>query len=152
MKKTFEYRMIRKYRKAEHTISELYKGSEFVCNILEDPVRVLVDKNGDGDFDDAGEGKIKGRTAIPKGRYRIKMYMSPRFRRLLPMLMDVPGFKYILIHAGNTVEDTDGCLLPGLNRAKGMVLDSRKYENILVNEIKDAEAAGYEVYINITEP
>lgn len=68
------------------------------------------------------------------------------------MLMDVPGFKYILIHAGNMVEDTEGCLLPGLNRAKGMVLDSRKYENIIVNDVKEAEATGYEVYINITEP
>lgn len=57
--------------------------------------------------------KIPGMTAIPQGRYRVIQRQSTRFKRKLPCLLDVPGFSDILIHAGNTEHDTQGCVLLG---------------------------------------
>jgi hypothetical protein len=75
--------------------------------------------------------------------------MSPRFKRLLPLLVDVPGFDGVRIHAGNTPGDTDGCILPGENKVKGSVINSRKYEDEIVRRIK-ALPEGEETYITIT--
>ena len=57
----------------------------------EDKVR---DLNKDGDLNDAGEGKVFGETAIPYGIYSVIMTMSPRFKRILPRLVDVNGFRW----------------------------------------------------------
>lgn len=91
---------------ASDTTGELFDVTngvrEFVCYVLEDVVRTGP--------------KVYGRTAIPPGRYEIKVHRSPRFGRDLPLLMNVPNFAGILIHPGNDAGDTEGCLLPGLAR------------------------------------
>lgn len=61
----------------------------------------------------AGEPKVPGRTAIPPGSYDVAISFSPRFKRDLPLVSPVPGFTGIRIHAGNSADDTEGCLLPG---------------------------------------
>ena len=80
------------------------------------------------DFDrlHAGEIKIKTRTAIPAGRYTVAMTWSPKYGRMVPEVQRVPGFQGIRIHAGNDNSDTEGCILPGLQRdvARGRVLFS----------------------------
>ena len=93
------------------TIGELSVDGTWLCYTLEDAIR---------------EGpKVPGETAIPAGRYQIRVTYSQRFKAVLPLLVDVPGFEWILIHAGNTAEDTEGCILVGMIRDQHRVLQSR---------------------------
>ena len=59
-------------------------------------------------------------------------------------------FKGIRIHAGNTAEDTEGCILVGENRKKGMVLNSRLWLNRLKQKIVEAKERGEAVWITIS--
>ncbi len=93
--------------------------------------------------------KRKGETAIPTGRYRVNITYSPRFRRDLPILVDVKGFEGIRIHSGNTARDTEGCILPGENKKVGMVLDSRHWFGVLYDKIRKALNSKQEVWITI---
>jgi len=96
------------------------------------------------------EKKIPGRTAIPEGRYRVLITKSYRFQCWLPLLLDVPGFSGIRIHAGNRVADTAGCILPGYNKKKGMVINSRAALHMLMFEMTAALDRGEEIWITIT--
>lgn len=133
------------YCKPEYTIGNLYVNGEFYCNILEDTVR---DLNKNGTFD-CGELKIKGHTAIPYGEYEIKVTYSPKFKRNLPLLLNVKHFEGIRIHRGNSNRDSSGCLLPGENTKKGMVLNSTKYELELTRMIEECNKKGEKVTIKI---
>ena len=128
-----------------YTIGKLSIDGKYFCDILEDKNRDLNKKEG---FD-SGEIKIAGETCIPFGTYQIVLYDSPHFKRILPKLLNVPDYSDILIHAGNTVKDTRGCLLPGENKIKGEVINSRKYEDQLVILITKAIEAGEKVWIEI---
>ncbi len=96
--------------------------------------------------------KIHGRTAIPAGRYEVRITYSPRFKRMLPLLLNVPGFEGVRIHPGNGPNDTEGCLLPGLDRRPQGVGRSRDAFNILYQMIRAAEDRGEPVLLEITEP
>jgi hypothetical protein len=104
-----------------YTIGKLSIDGKPFCDVIEDVVR---DKNKDGDLKDAGEAKVYGQTAIPYGTYKVQLTMSNRFKKVLPLLLNVPEFEGIRIHAGNTAEDSHGCLLVGENKEKGKVIDS----------------------------
>jgi len=130
----------RLYRRPNYTIGKLYIDGSYYCDTLEDVVR---------DIQPDGAGKIYGKTAIPAGTYRVQMTYSPKFKRKLPLLMDVPHFTGVRIHAGNTAADTEGCVLVGHNRAVGMVLDSRKTENDLTKKITAAIERGDDIYITL---
>ena len=135
----------RKYLKATHTIGNLYINGVFFCNTLEDPNR---DLNKNGKFDN-GEKKVYGNTCIPFGIYEVIITYSNKFKRDLPLLLNVPSFEGIRIHAGNTTEATLGCILVGENKEVGKVLNSRKYEAELTSLIKKAKAKGEKVWIQI---
>ena len=93
--------------------------------------------------------KVPGKTAIPRGRYRIERTFSPRFGHDMLQLMDVPGFQGIRIHAGNDADDTEGCILPGLERRPDGVGES-KLAVIEVNKWFDAIIAkGQEAWITV---
>lgn len=111
-----------------YTIGKMFLDGVYFCDTLEDKVR---DKNNDGDLNDEGEKKVWGQTAIPKGSYKVIMNESKRFKRRMPLLLDVPHFKGIRIHAGNTAEHTHGCILVGENKVKGKVLNSKFWEKKL---------------------
>lgn len=70
---------------------------------------------------------------------------SPRFKRRLPYLHDVPHFLGILIHSGNTADDSAGCLIVGRNRVKGKVLDSRATLQELIARIEGQDDVTVEI-------
>lgn len=135
----------RKYIKPEYCIGRLYINGEFFCNTLEDTIR---DINKNGTFD-CGEFKISGHTAIPYGTYEIQVTYSPKFKRELPLLLDVPSFTGIRIHRGNTNKDSSGCILVGENTKKGMVLNSTKYEEELTKLLKNTQSKKEKIIITI---
>lgn len=94
-----------------NTISSLYIGETFFCNILEDVDRGLYFTQ---PIEEISAKKLYGQTAIPRGVYEIVITYSDRFQQYLPLLLNVPGFAGIRIHPGNTEADTLGCLLPGI--------------------------------------
>ena len=96
-----------------------------------------------------GAYKVKGRSAIPEGRYAVVISYSPKFKQWLPILLGVPKFEGIRIHAGNTAKDTEGCILVGKNREVGKVLDSRKWLYELKQKIVEAKGKGEPVWITI---
>ena len=87
--------------------------------------------------------------AIPPGRYAVVISYSPKFKQWLPILLGVPMFKGIRIHAGNTAEDTAGCILVGENRVKGKVLNSRLWLKRLKEKIVEAKERGEAVWLSI---
>ena len=95
-------------------------GLQPFCDTLEPPRRNLL--NG-GKWDK--RLKVKGMTAIPEGRYLMRFTYSPKFGKRLFQLMDVPLFDGIRIHSGNSVKDTQGCILVGNNTKVGRLENSR---------------------------
>lgn len=116
----------RKYRKEDYTIGRLYIDGVFFCNTLEDKDRGLMQWQS---VPEVLAHKIQGRTAIPAGNYKVTRTMSPRFKRLMAQIMNVKGFSGVRIHAGNSHEDTEGCILLGMNTVKGKLTQSRAYVN-----------------------
>ena len=100
-----------------------------------------------------GAYKVKGRSAIPEGRYAVVISWSPKLGAWLPILLGGPEFNKqwqgIRIHAGNTAKDTQGCILVGQNREVGKVLDSRKWLYELKQKIVEAKDKGEAVWLTI---
>lgn len=122
-----ELTLKRKYLGEKYTIADLYIDGNFYCNTIEDMVRKLPSgcPNTPRGLACKCREKVYAQTAIPEGTYRVTMEYSPRFKRKLPFLHDVPHFIGILIHSGNTEKDSAGCLIVGKNTIKGKVTESR---------------------------
>lgn len=76
------------------------------------------------------EAKVRGETCIPAGRYKIVMSPSAKFKRNMPYLVDVPQFTGIMIHTGNYVEDTQGCILVGEQKNDMLVLSKDTFNRL----------------------
>lgn len=113
------------YKGNTYTIGKLYIDDEYFCDTIEDKVRILTCK----------EDKVYSKTAIPKGTYKVVMTYSPKFRRILPLLLDVPYFTGIRIHSGNSEKDSAGCIIVGENKIKGKVVNSKKTLDNLINRL-----------------
>ena len=124
--------------KETYTIGHLYVDGKYFCDTCEDKVRDLTK-----------EQKVYGETAIPYGKYQICLSISPKFKRLLPKLLNVPHFEGILIHRGNTAADSAGCILVGENKEVGKVLNSTVTEQRLVDLMKKAKDKGEDIWITI---
>ena len=135
---------------SQHTIGELFRLGNadkqwHLCFTCEDVIREVPGQP-------VSQWKIPGRTAIPQGTYDILITDSVRFGKPTPILMNVPGFSGIRIHAGNTAADTEGCILPGLTWDDIGVMQSRAAMAMLFALISDALDAGEHVTIEIVNP
>ncbi len=128
--------LTRHARRADYTIGRLEdENGKKICDTLEP-----IWRNYDG-----GEMKIPRKSAIPEGTYRVVVTKSRRFQKYLPLLVGVPGFEGVRIHAGNTSRDTEGCILVGQNIQVGKVLWSRITLEKLMKLIENEK----EIYIII---
>lgn len=137
-------------RRDTYTIGKLYVNGVYVCDTIEDCDRLYFKKP-----------KIKGQTAIPCGRYEITQNVfSPRFGNktfykslcggYIPRLLQVPLFDGVLIHCGNTAADTEGCILVGMNKVVGKVVDSQKTFTRLMKEyLLPARDRKEKIYITV---
>ena len=142
-------------RKETYTIGRLYIDGQYYCDTIEDKDR---DANRNGVFDNE-EQKLSSQTAVPNGTYRITMKVqsqryskNPNYSRCkgyLPRLLNVPSFEGVLIHIGNTAQDSAGCILVGRNKVVGKVLDSKATFWPLYDRMKAADDRGEEISITI---
>lgn len=139
--------LTRIFKGPDYTIGKLSIDGAYFCDTLEDAVRNLPPV-----CPDTPQGKsctcrekIYARTAIPAGTYKVTMTHSLRFGRVLPYLHDVPHFLGILIHSGNTADDSAGCILVGKNKVKGKVLDSRATLEALIAKIGGEKSITIEI-------
>ena len=123
-------------KKPLYTIGRLFIDEKYFCDTLEDRCRDL-DK----------EEKVMNETAIPEGTYEVVVNVSVKFKRKLPLLLNVPHFTGIRIHRGNTDRDTSGCILVGENKQLGRVINSTGYELRLTEILERAMVSGEKITI-----
>ena len=125
----------------EQVMDEYLPGYEdhYFCDTLEPTWRDYTN----------GAYKVKGRSAIPEGRYAVVISYSPKFGAWLPILLGVPKFEGIRIHAGNTAKDTEGCILVGKNKLVGQVVDSRIWLHRLKQKIVEAKDRDEAIWITV---
>ena len=104
-----DMKLVRTQFKDTQTVGKLYLNGVYFCDTLEDKNR---DLNKNGIFDE-GEKKVYAQTCIPFGQYKVIINQSPRFKRLMPRLLNVSHFDGILIHNGVTEKNSAGCILVG---------------------------------------
>lgn len=111
-------KLVRKIYTGNSTIGELYLDGIYECYTLEDKVREVPGVK-------VSEWKIPHVTAIPYGVYPVVIDYSNRFKKMLPHILNVPGFEGIRIHMGNTSIDTEGCILVGKTKTKNFIGKSK---------------------------
>ena len=128
-----------------YTIGQLYINGKYECDTLEDTDRDLTSSMS---LEEIKSKKIYGNTAIPKGIYKITLdIVSPKFKDRvwakfcngkLPRLLDVKGYDGVLIHVGNKVGDTLGCILVGIKDRDGHICNSTNTFKNLYYKLKQA--------------
>lgn len=113
------------------TLGALYLDKDHYCYTVEDAIRLV---------------KVDGETAVPSGLYELQLTVSPRAAGgglwtpwpdfNLPLVVSVPGFTGIRIHAGNVAADTEGCIIVGMDRLTDGVGSSRVALRRLMNDMK----------------
>lgn len=124
-----ELKLIRETFTEKSTIGSLYVNGIFFCYTLEDKDRKL----------ESGGVKEYAKTAIPRGKYKVINSFSNRFKKYLPELVNVPQFAGIRIHAGNTAEHSEGCILVGSTKAVDFIGNSKVTFDKLMKAIQAVE-------------
>lgn len=152
--------LIRKHRKTDYTIGQLFINNQYFSDTLEDTDRGLKDSMS---LEEIRRIKVFGDTCIPYGQYNITIdTVSPKFgsrpfykevcRGKVPRLLNVKGFNGILIHVGdgpNGYKLTEGCILIGKNTIKGGLTEGKKYFQLLYSQMLEASRKGEDIIINI---
>lgn len=123
----------RKWPKQDYIVGNLMIDSEFFCNTLERPWK----------------NNANNISCIPPGIYEIKLTYSNKFKRDLPLVLGVPNRAGIRFHALNVVSESQGCIGIGENKKKGMILNSRAYENKLVGMLRVSQSRNEKTYLCI---
>lgn len=144
-----------------YTIGHLYIDGKYVCDTIEDCDRNLTQDMSEKEI---SEKKVYGKTAIPIGKYSITMnvkspkYSNPKYKwaakydGYLPRLENVKGFEGVLIHVGNTANDSLGCILVGENKVKGQVINSTtNFYNLMDKYLWPAKQCGEKITIEIKQ-
>lgn len=133
-----ELKLNRIFLGSSATIGELWVNDTHLCDTLEDRVRP------------EGE-KIYGKTAIPEGTYEMVLSYSPRFKKILPEILNVPNFSGIRIHSLNKAEESEGCIGVGEWNGKdtNWISNSRKAFNKLFAILQEASDRGEKITITI---
>ena len=109
-------------KKSTYTIGKLYIDNKYFCDTLEDKDKGLKDTMS---IEEILNIKVKHKTAIPTGNYNVDITYSPRFKKQLPIVLNVKGFDGIRYHNGNTDKDSSGCVLLGENKVIGKIINSK---------------------------
>lgn len=126
------------------------RGESLLCDTLEPPVlQMKTTVSQEAVLRSPEKAQSLKPFAIPEGRYAVVISYSPKMQQWLPILLGVPAFSGIRIHAGNSVEDTQGCILLGDNLKPGRVFNSRLWLHRLKKLIVDAKAHGEAVWLTI---
>ncbi len=131
-------------KKDTYTVGKLYIDGVYFCDTIEDKDRGLYQKQ---DIQELKKIKVPSKTAIPTGIYKISLsIVSPKYstkkiyqeicKGKVPRLLNVPGYEGVLIHIGNTAEDSAGCILVGQNKVVGKVINSTETFRKLYSKIK----------------
>lgn len=136
----------------ESTLGLLYLNGKFICYTLEDQYQ---------------ENKVYAETRIPVGEYKITLRTVGGFHERYKVqfkdihkgtlwIRDIPGFEYVLIHCGNTDNDTAGCILVGDSSLqnvsnRGYIGDSVKAYRRIYPAIAQALTQGEHVTIEISD-
>lgn len=153
-----ELKLRRIARKGSYTIGKLYNGNTWIADTVEDKDRGLKSTMS---LEEIKRIKVKNETAIPVGKYEITLdIVSPRFGSKtfykqyanggkLPRLLNVKGFDGVLMHCGNSALDSSGCLILGLNKVTGKVINSQETFKKVYSLLQDAKKKGEKIYITI---
>lgn len=124
----------------DYTLGRLFVDGKQYGYTCEDKDRALEDNPG---------AKIAKGTAIPRGLYRMTVSFSNRFKKVMPLIVDVPGFEGVRIHGGNDHHNTEGCPLLGMFRTATGVRGCSEVNQALIEFISQAQDNGDAVWIEI---
>lgn len=130
-----QLKVIRTEKNQYCTIGKLYIDGQYFCDTLEDVDRGL---SNDMEINKITSVKVYGKTAIPTGTYSVILSQSNRFKRILPEILNVPGWSGVRIHSGNKAEDTLGCILVGTRLNEQYIVNSRETEKKLLSLLQIA--------------
>jgi hypothetical protein len=128
------------------TIGDLLVDGEHFSHTLEDLPRPV---------------KVEGETRIPAGLYAVLLTVSPAVAAgklwsplpttELPLIINVPGFDGIRIHAGNTDKNTRGCVLVGDWHGGEFIKNSRARLEQLCDLMSAAKMMRQSVVIEVND-
>jgi len=125
-----ELKLIR-HPRLNDTQGQIFINGVEYCKTLEDIDRKL---------ETAGcPAKIPKLTCIPRGKYEVIINFSDRFKKYMPLLLNVKCFEGVRIHNGSYTENTDGCILVGSEFIGDVLTGSKITFTKLMTELKKVE-------------
>lgn len=123
----------RGYIRSNYVLGRCYVGDVLYCDTLEPPTSGV-------DY-----------PCIPAGEYLVNLVWSPKFKRYMPCLADVPNRSDILIQYGNSVKDTLGCILVGSIVFEGHLSQSRDMFSDILHLMTNSVLSGDKIIVRVVD-